>query len=69
VVLDFAGPAGRSPGVVGNPTVLGSTLGIAARHLVMDTGDGLFGLHQIRGQGSQTRTGLLGALDLLAGID
>jgi hypothetical protein len=69
VVLDFAGPAGRSPGVVGNPAILVSTAGIAASHLVMDAGDGLLGLRQVRGQRSQTRTRLPGALDLLACID
>jgi hypothetical protein len=55
VALDIAGAARRLAGMVGGPAVLGSIPGIAASHLVMDAGDGLFGLHQLRGHLSQMR--------------
>lgn len=65
IALDLASAARRLAGIFGGPAVLGSMLGIAASHLVMDVGDGLFGLRQPRGHLSQARASLPGALDLL----
>lgn len=59
----------RLAGIVGSPAVPGSTPGIAARHLVMNAGDGLFGLGQLDGHLSQARTCLPGALDILTAAD
>ena len=65
VALDFASPPGRLTGVIGGLAVLADVPGITVGEPVMDGGHEVFGLGQVCGHLSQTRTPVPGALGFM----